>query len=218
MTSAAHHGCRHERSTAFDELASRRGIARRRGQTDQHRCHRDDAERVRCEPVVPSGQDRSGRVLEEDESEGPADPRDSGPDDRRRQQSEHMAQPAETEARTEIVLDEARREQRFPGIAQGEDDRAQGRPVAQQIGHDGCDHRPGRHRPSRAWSERDQDAGGNARGRPEHGHAIGFGQQRKTEPRRQEIGDTDRERERTGAQPPPLRIDGGEQLMPDLLC
>ena len=42
-------------------------------------------------------------------------------------------------------------------------------------------------------TKRYQGAGGNTGGRPEHGHAIGLGQQRKTKPRPQEVGDPNRQ-------------------------
>jgi len=40
--------------------------------------------------------------------------------------------------------------------------------------------------------KRDQDAGGHARSGPEHGNAVRFSEKRKTQVRRDEIGDADR--------------------------
>jgi hypothetical protein len=61
---------------------------------------------------------------------------------------------------------------------------------------------PTGHRQSRTAPERDQDARGNAGGRPEHGDAVGLGQQREAQPRRQEIGGADRDGENERAEPP----------------
>ena len=162
-----------------------------------------------CCQVVSAGAADAVKVLD---PQGPADAGNGGPDDRCRKQSQNVAQSIEAEMRTEVALDEARCDQGFRRVAQREDESAQEVPVAQQIGNDGCDHRAGRHRPSRAGPKSDQDAGGNTRRRPEHGHAVGFGQQSKAQPCRQEIGDADRDSEPDRAGPPPHRGSSGGQL------
>ena len=64
-----------------------------------------------------------------------------------------MAQPIQTERRTKVALDQAGRQQGFPGIAQGEDYRAQDVSIAKEIGHDRRDDRPER-RPPIAYAAR----------------------------------------------------------------
>ena len=111
--------------------------------------------------------------MEQSEPEGPPDPGDGGCDDRCPQQAQHLAQPVETERRTEVALDQAGRQQGFPRIAQSEDDGANEVSIAHEIGNDGRDHRPGNDRPSRARPKSDQRACGDACGRPKYGHAVG---------------------------------------------
>ena len=172
---------------------ARRRLACCRGEPDHQRRDRDDAERVGCEPVLPSGEERCRRAMEQGEAQGAADPGDGRCDDRCPKQAQHVAQPVETERRTEVALDQAGRQQGFPRIAQGEDDRAQDVSIAQEIGHDGRDHRPGHDRPSRTRPKSDQRAGGDAGGRPEHGHAVGR-EQGKAQLCRQDIDAADRPR------------------------
>ena len=84
-----------------------------------------------------------------------------------------MPQPIQTERRAEVALDQAGRQQGFPGIAQGEGDRAHDVSIAKEIGHDGRDDGPNDDRPSRTRTERDQSACCDASRRPKYSHAIG---------------------------------------------
>ena len=108
------------------------------------------------------------------------------------------------------ALDEPGRQHGFAGIAHGEENGAPEIAVAEQIGHDGCRHRADDDRPARARPERDQDAGRDTGGGPEHGHAFRLGQQRKAQARGQEIGDADRDGEPDQADPP-RQVDAGGQ-------
>ena len=142
------------------------------------------------------------------ESDNPTDPRDGGREDRCCQQAENVAQPVEAEIRTEVVLNNARCENSLPGIAEGKNDRAPEIPVSQQVGRDGGADRAGHHRQSRGGPKRNQDAGRNPGGGPEHGHAIRFGQQDKAQPRGEKISDADRDREPDQTNPPLRQVSG----------
>ena len=76
-----------------------------------------------------------------------------------------------------------------------EDTEAPKVPVAHQIGGNRCHHDADRDRCGAA-AQGNEDAGGDARGRPEHGHALELGQKVKAEPRRQIVGDGDGEPDR----------------------
>jgi hypothetical protein len=110
------------------------------------------------------------------------------------------------------MLDDPGGEHGFARVAQGEESRAPEIPIAEEVRHDGCRHRAHDDRPPRPRPERDQDTGGDPRGRPENGHALRLGQQSKAKPRRHEIDDADRGSERNRANPP-LQVDAGEQLI-----
>ena len=83
--------------------------------------------------------------------------------------------------------------------------------IAEEIGHDGRDHRPGHDRPSRTGPKGDQRARGDAGGRPEHGHAVGR-EQSKAQLCRQDIDAADHDGEPGRAHPPPRRVSGVEFL------
>ncbi len=203
--------------TAFDELAVGRRVAHRRRDPDQERRHRDDAERIRREPVMPGGQDRRRRMLEIFERERAADPGRRGRDDRAHQQAEHVAQPVETELRTEIALDQRGAQQRLTGIAERKDDRSRESPVAEEICHHRRTHGAGGDRPSRGRAERDHGAGGNAGGRPEHRNAIGLGQQEQAQLGGQEIDRSGHAGEPSRASPPLPDVRGSGPLVEDPL-
>src|SRR5262245_44531735 len=143
--------------------------------------------------------------METGEAQGPADSGDGGSDDRCPQQAQDMAQPVEIERRTEEALDQGGCQQSLSRIAYGEDNRAQEVSIAQEIGHDGRDHRPGHDRPSRARPKSDQCARGNTGGRPEHGYAV-WSEQGKAELCREDIDATDHDGETAQTDPPPRRV------------
>jgi hypothetical protein len=64
-------------------------------------------------------------------------------------------------------------------------------------------------------TKRYQGARGNTGGRPEHGHAIGLCQQRKTKPRPQEVGDTNRQSDADRRQLSLYALAGQESLPRD---
>ena len=183
---------------------ARRRLACCRGEPDHQWRNRDDAERIGCEPVLPSDEDRCRRAMEQGKSQGPADPGDCSCDDRCPQQPQHVAQPVETERRTKVALDQAGRQQGFPRIAYGEDDGAQEVSIAQEIGHDSRDHCPAHDRPSRMRPKRDQRARGDPGGRPEHGHAVGS-EQGKAQLCRQDIDAADHDGEPDSSSSIPTR-------------
>ena len=113
------------------------------------------------------------------------------------------------------MLNQPSGEHGFPGIADSEQHRAPEIPVAGEVGRDRRRHRAGNDRPSRPGSERDQDAGRYAGGRPENRNALRLGQQRKTELRCHEIDDADRDGEPERANPP-RRVDAGGKLLLNL--
>jgi hypothetical protein len=120
----------------------------------------------------------------------------------------------ERETRTKLALDKAGRKHRFSGIAQRESDGARKAPVSQKIGRDRCRSSSDGHRPFRPGTEGNQDACRNTGRRPEHCHTIRFCQQGKAKPRRQEICDTNPDRDRHGAGQLPRRItDGGPPFL-----
>ena len=150
--------------------------------------------------------------MKQSKSDGPADARDRGPDDRRRDQSQHVADPHQPETRAERALDEPCRQHGFTGIAYGEENSAPETSVAEQIGPDGCSHRADNDRPARTGPESDQDAGRDPGGRPEYRNALRLGQQGKTLSRSHEIGDADHRGEDDQASPPRQVDTGGKPL------
>src|SRR6185295_2956548 len=123
-----------------------------------------------------------------------------------------MAQPAESKTRPEIALDQPCDEQGFPRIAEGKDQNAREVSVAQEIGHDGCTAGPDRNRQSGTGPKGDQDADGNARSGPEHRHPGWIVQESKTQLRRQEIGEANRDSQPDRADPPLRQVSSGGQL------
>ena len=93
----------------------------------------------------------------------------------------------------------------------------QNRPVAQQIGYNGCAHRPDGNRPSCAWPKSDQDSGRQTRGGPKYRNAIRFSQQRKAQSRGQKIGNTHGDGKPARPHPLSARCDDHRQLSFDLL-
>src|SRR5215216_5496307 len=91
-------------------------------------------------------------------SDSAAQTRGGGPDDRRRQQPNHMTHPIKTEISTAETLDQPRDEQRFACIAASEGDGCPNGPVTGEIGrncrNDGAD----RHRPSYIAPEGNKEA------------------------------------------------------------
>jgi len=67
--------------------------------------------------------------------------------------------------------------------------------VAKQVSGDRRCHRAGNHRPAYSRPETNKHACGNPGCRPEHRDAIGLGEEKKTQARRQEIGDAQRDRQ-----------------------
>ncbi len=187
-------GQHREHRRAFDDFGARRGIAPRVDEPDQERRDCDDAKRVGREPVVPDRQGRGRRGVEEDVTQRTADARDGTRGNRGRSQPEHIAQPVETERRAEIALDQPRNEHRFACVAQAENECAPDVTVAQDIGHDGRDYRPRDDRHPCYWSNADQRAHRDARGRPENRDTVGLGEQGKAEPRGKEVSDAHRDR------------------------
>src|SRR4029077_9029682 len=103
--------------------------------------------------------------------------------------------PAQPEIRAEVALNKPGREHGLAGIAQSEKNRAPDIAVAKEICHDRGSHGAENAGPTRAGTERDQGAGGTPRRRPENRNTFGLGQESKTEPGRDEIGDADRNSE-----------------------
>ena len=89
----------------FEGLVRRRRVAYGRGNSDQQRRNRHNAECVGCEPVLPDGQARHSREVKQLEPQSSTDPRDGTREDRSRQQSQDLAQPVEGETRTKQALD-----------------------------------------------------------------------------------------------------------------
>jgi hypothetical protein len=195
-----HHQCREPRD-AFDDLTAWRRLTHGFGNGDHQRRDGDHADGAGGQPVLPDDQDRHCRVLQQLVSRGPADAqrrrRGNGGD----KEPQDAAQPADTEIRTEIALDQPGDQQGFAHVAQGERGRAPDIAIAHQSGGDGRDHRACGDGPLRSAPERDQHAGGNAGSRPEYGDAIGFGEEREAQARREKIGNADRNGEPCRADP-----------------
>ena len=191
----AHQGQHHERQRSFRQLAPRQWLMRKLTQTDDQRRDRDDAQSVRQEPDTPDAQQR-GVGVEKVHRDGPTDGRCCGCQDGRGQEAQHAMQIVELEGLTEPTLDQPSRQQSLRRVAKTGGYRAPEVPVAHQIGGNGCEHDANRHRRAHAPAQCDEDAGGDARSRPEHGHALELGEEMKAKPRRQIVGDGDKEPDR----------------------
>src|ERR1700721_3810696 len=171
------------------------------GKLDQQWRNGDYSKSVRCEPVLPSRQNRGRRAVKQFESDSSTDPRDGRPYDRRCGQPQHVAQLVQSEIRTEIILNEPCREHGFTCITKCGENSAPEIPVAEEISHDCSNHSADNDWPSRARSERDEDAGRHTSSRPKNSNALRLGQQGKTKPRCGEIYDADKDRESDRANP-----------------
>src|SRR5260370_878643 len=89
----------------------------------------------------------------------------------------------------------------FAGMAESEGSGAPEVPVARNISNDGRNNYADGDRQSCVAPKRDQHAGGHARSRPEPANAVRFGEQRKAQLRREEIGNADRNSEPDRANP-----------------
>src|SRR6516165_4784752 len=100
-----------------DDFTPRRRPSHNGSKPNHQRCNSDDADGVRCKPVLPGLKHWRRWPAHQPVGNCSPDPRHARPGDGGREEANNVAQPNEVETRTEVVLDQSSCNQGFCPVA-----------------------------------------------------------------------------------------------------